>query len=80
MLTNHLLTMRPKHSAVVALRSAVDSLKQEIEARKQLDAINERLQERQRAEIADQNKLIVLLQKKTGRSFSVLFGLIKIRF
>ena len=65
---------------VVALRSAVEAQKLEIEARKSLDAINAQIIEKQTARFNDAEKEIALLKKKAQRKVSILFGLIKITY
>jgi septal ring factor EnvC (AmiA/AmiB activator) len=69
-----LLDVSQAKTDVIAVKDA------EIESRKNLEAINERLLAKKDAEIADQQKLIGLLQKKAQRKFSILFGLISLRF
>ena len=71
---NKLLDVNQANADVIAAQKA------EIDSRKNLDAINERLLAKKDAEIADQQKLIGLLQKKAQRKFSIFFGLISLRF
>jgi hypothetical protein len=66
--------------ALAAAESAVKALQTEIEARKRLDLVNEELLKRKDDIISQQEKLIKILEKQTGRKISILFGLIKIRF
>jgi hypothetical protein len=66
--------------ALAAAESAVKALHTEIEARKRLDLVNEELLKRKDDIISQQEKLIKILEKETGRKISILFGLIKIRF
>lgn len=56
-----------------AQEKAIVALKEEIESRKRLQATQE-------AVIINQDKLITTLQKETRRKFSILWGIVSIRF
>jgi len=58
----------------------IKTLQTEIEARKNLDAINAAIIEKQTARFNDAEKEIALLKKKAQRKFSILFGLISLRY
>lgn len=58
----------------------ITALKLENESRAKLNVIDNTIIERQKSEIADLVKLNVILKSKTARSFSVFFGLIKLKY
>ena len=58
----------------------VTALKLENESRLKLNQIDNVIIERQKGEIADLVKLNTILKAKTARSFSVFFGLIKLKY
>lgn len=58
----------------------IAALEAEIAARKRLDGVNAEILAAKNAVIAEQEKLIGLLKKQTGRKVSLFFGLVKIRY
>ena len=66
--------------ALSQAEKAIEALKAEIAARESLDKINEEILKRKELIITEQQKLIAILEKQTGRKISFLFGLIKVRF
>jgi Skp family chaperone for outer membrane proteins len=65
---------------VQASRQAIEALKAELQAQKNLNAINEKIIEAKDAIIADQQKLVEILKKQSRRKVSIAFGLIKIYY
>jgi len=66
--------------ALETAEKALAALQTEITSRERLSAIDAELLKRKDSIIADQEKLIAILQKQTGKKLSILFGLVKIRY
>jgi len=71
---NKLLDIDKAKDELIATKNA------ELEARKQLDAVNLELIKKREATIAEQDKLIRIYEKKQGRQIRFLWGIISIRF
>lgn len=71
---NKLLDVNKEAADVITAKNA------EIEARKNLNAINEAIIAKQESRFNDSEKEVALLKKKAQRKVSILFGLIKITY
>jgi len=71
---NKLLDIDKAKDDLIAAKNA------EIESRKQLDLVNAQLIKKREETIAEQDKLIRILEKKTGRQIRFLWGILTIRF
>lgn len=59
---------------------AIEALKAEIAARESLDKINNELLAKKDEIIKNQEKLIEVLSKESGRKLSLFWGILKVRF
>jgi hypothetical protein len=66
--------------ALEKAESLIQVLENEIEARKRLETINNQIIEAKDTQIAEQKKLIAILEKQSQRKLSILWGIVKVRF